>query len=155
MQTRFWTEQRIHESCDAIKGSGDYPRISTRHTNGSPAVVQRTQQVLPSCPLITQTSPTPGAAQIVTGLLVLIAAGSTLKLYIVQELIVGLLLVAITVTTVFTLTVAFVLFQEGIRRTISRGKNGFASLARLTPHHNGSQNPMVPGADESTEQCGQ
>lgn len=157
MENRFWTEQRIFESCDAIKCSEDYPaRISTRHTNQSPAVVQRTQQLLPNCPLITQTSSTRRTtARIVIALLVLMVADATLKSYIVQETIVGLLFVAITVTTVFTLTVAFVLFQEGIRRTLSRGKNGFASLGRLTPHHNGSHNPMIPGADQSAEECAQ
>ena len=47
-------------------------------------------------------------ARIVLLLLVPVAAGSAVKLYVVQELIAGLLLVAIAVTAVFALTVGFI-----------------------------------------------
>lgn len=84
-------------------------------------------------------------------LLVLAAAAFTLKLYIVQELIAGLLFVAIAVTTVLALTVAFVLCQEGILRILLWARNAFAPLSRIAPHQNGSQDPIVSGPDYSIE----
>ncbi|MGB7730423.1 MAG: hypothetical protein WBL50_20515, partial [Candidatus Acidiferrum sp.] len=64
------------------------------------AAVQRTQQLLPNVSSNAQTRQIRGGvARFVLILLMLAAGGATLKLYIVQELIVGLFFVAITVTT--------------------------------------------------------
>ncbi|MGO9840891.1 MAG: hypothetical protein ACLPZF_06790 [Candidatus Acidiferrales bacterium] len=62
--------------------------------------MQRTQQLLPNVSSNAQTRQIRGGvARFVLILLMLAAGGATLKLYIVQELIVGLFFVAITVTT--------------------------------------------------------
>ncbi|MGB9434173.1 MAG: hypothetical protein WBQ89_18155 [Candidatus Acidiferrum sp.] len=123
-----------------------HEQIQGERATESYAAVQRTQQLLPNASSNAQIRQIRGAvARFVLILLMLAAGGSTLKLYIVQELITGLFFVAITVTTIFALTVAFVLCQEGILHTVPWAKNVFAALGRFVPHQNGSQDPMASG----------
>jgi hypothetical protein len=90
-----------------------HEQIQGEGATESYAAVQRTQQLLPNASSNAQTRQIRGAvARFVLILLMLAAGGSTLKLYIVLELIAGLFFVAVTVTTIFALTVAFVLCQE-------------------------------------------
>jgi len=71
--------------------------------------------------------------------LLVIAMRSAAKLYIVQELLVVPLLVGVLITTIFLIAIAFILFQEGIRRTATWAKIGLMRLANL-----GLQEPMRP-----------
>jgi hypothetical protein len=53
------------------------------------------------------------------------------KRYVVQEALVVLFLVAVSTGTILVLGVAFLLFQEGIRRTVQWTKIGLIRLAHL------------------------
>jgi len=124
-----------------------HEQIQGERATESYAAVQRTQ-LLPKASSNAQTRQIRGGvARFVLILLMLAAGGATLKLYIVQELIVGFFFVAITVTTLFALTVAFVLCQEGILHTVFWAKNTFAALGRFVPHQNGCQDPMASGPE--------
>jgi len=55
------------------------------------------------------------------------------KVYLVQEALAVLLLVAVSTGTIFAFAVAFLLFREGIRRTIQWMKLGYIWLAHPGP----------------------
>jgi uncharacterized membrane protein len=55
------------------------------------------------------------------------------KVYLVQEALAVLLLAAVSSGTILVLGVAFVLIQEGIRRTVQWMKLGYIWLAHLGP----------------------
>jgi hypothetical protein len=79
--------------------------------------------------------------RIVVGIMfILLVAGMglSMRLYAVQEVLVVLLLLAASAVTVFVSAVAFILFQEGIRRCLLWAKAGVARLAGL-----GSQDTTV------------
>jgi hypothetical protein len=70
----------------------------------------------------------------ITLALLLVAAVRFLtKLYIVQEILVVLFLLAISTVTILTFAVAFMLLQEGIRRAALWTKIGLIRLAYLSP----------------------
>jgi hypothetical protein len=70
---------------------------------------------------------------ITLALLVVAAVRALTKLYIVQEILVVLLLLAISTVTILTLAVALILLQEGIRRAALWTKIGLIRLAYLSP----------------------
>jgi hypothetical protein len=55
------------------------------------------------------------------------------KVYLVQEALAVFLLVAASTGTIFAFAVAFLLFREGIRRTIQSMKLGYIWLAHPGP----------------------
>jgi hypothetical protein len=55
------------------------------------------------------------------------------KVYLVQEALAVLLLVAVSTGTIFAFVVAFLLFREGIRWTIQCMKLGYIWVAHLGP----------------------
>ncbi len=67
------------------------------------------------------------------GIVLVAALGFTAKRYVVQEALVVLFLVAVSTGTILVLAIAFLLFQEGIRRTVQWTKIGLILLARLGP----------------------
>ena len=129
-----------------IRNSRDYQKqdqfsheqIQGEDVKKSNGAVRRTQQLPLNSSTNAQTRQIRGAvARIVITLLVLAAAGFTVKLYVVQELIAGLLLVAIAVMTVFVLSVGFLLFQEGIRRALLWRKSRVTPINSFVPHQDG------------------
>jgi len=65
------------------------------------------------------------------------------KLYVVQEILVVLFVVATSTSTILVLAVAFILLQGGIRRTALWSKIGLTRLANLSaqePAHLRNQN---------------
>jgi hypothetical protein len=66
------------------------------------------------------------------------------RVYMVQEALVGMLLIAISVAVVLFLLVGFVLFQAGIRQAILWITTGTARLAKLSHRHVTPTNPIVP-----------
>jgi hypothetical protein len=66
-----------------------------------------------------------------------------MRLYLVQEILVVLLLLAASAVTVFVFAVAFILFQEGIRRTLLWVKTGVARLAGLRSQDVNSKEPIA------------
>jgi hypothetical protein len=70
------------------------------------------------------------------------------KLYLVQEILVALLLVASLMLFLLVFALTFVLFQEGIRRIVHRGKTAFARLATLghrqVPRRESIVHPTLP-----------
>ena len=131
----------IRNSRDNQKQKQDqfsHGQIQGEKAKKSNPAVRRTQQLASNSSPIALTRQTGGvAARIVLTLLVLAAAGFAVKLYLVQELIAGLLLVAIAVMTVLVLSVGFVLFQEGIRRALLWRKSRVAPISSFVPHENG------------------
>jgi hypothetical protein len=81
--------------------------------------------------------------RIVLALLLLAAMKLALKLYVVQEVLVVLLLAAITMMTILVFAVGFVLFQEGIRRTVLWAKTSVVRPVGLNHGPVGSQGPIV------------
>jgi hypothetical protein len=69
-----------------------------------------------------------GAWILATVLFVVVMRPAT-KVYLVQEALAVLLLVAVSTGTIFAFAVAFLLFREGIRRTIPSMKLGYIWLA--------------------------
>ena len=74
-------------------------------------------------------------ARILVAALLLGAWQFALKLYLLQEILVVLLLVALSMMGLLVFVVAFVLFQEGVRCAILWGKTGVGRLARLSHRH--------------------
>jgi hypothetical protein len=74
-------------------------------------------------------------ARIMLAILLLAAWQFAIRFYLTQEIFVVLLLVALSMMVILVIAVAFVLFQEGIRRAILWGKIGFVRLARLSHRH--------------------
>lgn len=72
-------------------------------------------------------------AWILAGVLLLALIEPATKLYLVQEAVVVLLLVAVSTGTIFAFAVSFLLFREGIRRTIPWMKLGYIWLAHPGP----------------------
>ena len=66
------------------------------------------------------------------------------RVYMVQEALVGMLLIAMSVAVVLFLLVSFVLFQAGIRQALWWMKTGMARLAKLSHRHVTTPNPIVP-----------
>jgi uncharacterized membrane protein len=58
---------------------------------------------------------------------------SAAKLYIVREFLAVLFLVAVSTGTILVLAVAFLLFQEGIQRTVQWTKIGLVRPTHLGP----------------------
>jgi hypothetical protein len=56
-----------------------------------------------------------------------------MNLYTVEEFLVVLLLLAVSTATILIFAVAFILFQEGIRRAVLSGRTGVKRLAGLSP----------------------
>ena len=120
------------------KGQFSHEQIQGEKVEKSNAAVRRTQQLSLNSSTKAQTRQIRGVVtRIVLTLLVLTAAGFAVKLYIVQEIMAGLLLSAIAVTTVFVLPVGFLLFQEGIRRVLQWRKSRVAPISSFLPHENG------------------
>jgi hypothetical protein len=61
------------------------------------------------------------------------AIGFEMNFYTVQEFLVVLLVLAVSTATILVFAVAFILFQEGIRRAVLLAKTGFIRLAGLSP----------------------
>jgi hypothetical protein len=66
-----------------------------------------------------------------------------MRLYEVQEILVVLLLLAASAVTVFVFAVAFILFQEGIRRTLLWAKTRVARLPGLGSQGAVSKEPIA------------
>jgi hypothetical protein len=66
------------------------------------------------------------------------------RVYVVQEALVGMLLIAISVAVVLFLLVGFVLFQAGIRQAILWITTGIARLANLSHRHVTPPDPIIP-----------
>ena len=66
------------------------------------------------------------------------------RVYMVQEALVGMLLIAISVAVVLFLLVGFVLFQAGIRQAILWITTGIARLANLSHRHVTPPDPIIP-----------
>ena len=64
-------------------------------------------------------------------LLLVVAMGFVRKLYVVQEILVVLLLLAIPIVTILVFGVAFILIQEGIRRAVLWAKNDAVRAVRM------------------------
>jgi hypothetical protein len=71
--------------------------------------------------------------RIMLALLLVAAMRNATKLYMVQEILVVLFVVAVSMMTIFVLVAAFILFQEGIRRTAHWAKVGIIRFAHLSP----------------------
>ena len=69
--------------------------------------------------------------RIMLALLLVAAMGFVGKLYVVQEILVVLLLLAIPTVTVFVFVVAFILLQEGVRRAVLWAKSGVLRVVRV------------------------
>jgi hypothetical protein len=59
--------------------------------------------------------------------------GFAMDLYMVEEFLVVLFLLAVSTATILVFAVAFILFQEGIRRAVLWLKTGVMRLAGLSP----------------------
>jgi hypothetical protein len=66
-------------------------------------------------------------------LLLVTAMGFAMNFYTVQEFLAVLLLLAVLTGTILVFAVAFILFQEGIRRAVLWAKTGVIRLAGLSP----------------------
>src|SRR6516162_1993991 len=66
-------------------------------------------------------------------LLLVPAMGFAMKLYIVQEILVVLLILAVPMVIVLIFAVTVILFQEGIRWAVCGAKTGVVRLAGLSP----------------------
>jgi hypothetical protein len=77
-------------------------------------------------------------SRILIGALVLAALLLSYKFYLAQEVLVVVLLVALLMLLALILSMAFVLFQAGVRQVIAWGKS---SVARFTTSHR----PVTPG----------
>jgi hypothetical protein len=74
-------------------------------------------------------------ARILLAALVLAAWQFAIKFYLTQEILVVLLLVALSMIIVLVIAVAFVLLREAIHRAFLWGKIGFVRLAGLSHRH--------------------
>jgi hypothetical protein len=75
-------------------------------------------------------------------LLAVLALGK--RVYMLQEALVGMLLIAISVAVILMLSVGFVLFQAGIRRALLWITTGMSRLARLSHRHVGPPETILP-----------
>ena len=75
-------------------------------------------------------------------LLAVLALGK--RVYMLQEALVGMLLIAISVAVILILSLGFVLFQAGIRRAILWMTTGMSRLAKLSHRHVGPPETILP-----------
>lgn len=75
-------------------------------------------------------------------LLAVLALGK--RVYMLQEALVGMLLIAISVAVILMLSVGFVLFQAGIRRAGLWITTGMSRLAKLSHSHVGPPETILP-----------
>ena len=66
------------------------------------------------------------------------------RFYLVQEVFVVMLLIAITVAALLLLLVAFVLVQEGMRRPVLWMKSGMQRIVRLSHRPVGPADTLSP-----------
>jgi hypothetical protein len=85
-----------------------------------------------------------GVAALLAVLLLAALAFGKMVYFMVQEALVVMLLIAITVVALWLFLVAFVLFQEGIRRAVLWTKNGIVRLALLSQRRVGSSEHTIP-----------
>jgi len=71
------------------------------------------------------------------------AMGFAIKLYIVQEILVVLILLAVSTVTILTLAVAFILIQAAVRWAVLCAKPVVEWLAGLGPQDQRYKEPMV------------
>jgi hypothetical protein len=71
--------------------------------------------------------------RIMLALLLVAAMGFLMKLYVVQEILAVLLLLAVPTVTILVFGVAFILVQEGVRRAVLWTRTGIVRLASLSP----------------------
>jgi hypothetical protein len=74
---------------------------------------------------------------IMLALLLVAAVRLATRLYMVQEILVVLLLLAVSTVTVLGFAVAVILLQEGIRQAALWGKIGLIRLGNLSPQDHG------------------
>jgi hypothetical protein len=75
-------------------------------------------------------------------LLAVLALGK--RVYMLQEALVGMLLIAISVAVILIFSLGFVLFQAGIRQTIQWMATGMSRLAKLSHRHVGPAETILP-----------
>jgi hypothetical protein len=75
-------------------------------------------------------------------LLAVLALGK--RVYMLQEALVGMLLIAISVTVILILLLGFVLFQAGIRQAIQWMTTGMSRLAKLSHRHVSPPETILP-----------
>lgn len=66
------------------------------------------------------------------------------RIYMLQEALVGMLLIAISVAVILMLSVGFVLFEAGIRRAVLWIASGMSRLAKLSHRHVGPPETILP-----------
>jgi hypothetical protein len=79
---------------------------------------------------------------VASSLLALLGLGK--RIYMLQEALVGMLLIAISVAVILILLVAFVLFQAGIRQSVQWMATGMSRLAKLSHRHVGPPDAILP-----------
>jgi hypothetical protein len=82
------------------------------------------------------------AVALALSLLAVLALGK--RVYMLQEALVGMLLIAISVAVILILSVGFVLFQAGIRRAVLWIATGMSRLAKLSHRHVGPPETILP-----------
>jgi hypothetical protein len=82
------------------------------------------------------------AVALALSLLAVLALGK--RVYMLQEALVGMLLVAISVTVILIISVCFVLFQAGIRQAIQWMTTGMSRLAKLSHRHVAPPETILP-----------
>jgi hypothetical protein len=75
-------------------------------------------------------------------LLAVLALGKSV--YMLQEALVGMLLIAVSVAVILILLVGFVLFQAGIRQATLWMTTGMSRLARLSHRHVAPPDTILP-----------
>jgi hypothetical protein len=66
------------------------------------------------------------------------------RVYMFQEALVGMLLIAISVAVILILSLCFVLFQAGIRQAFLWMTTGMSRLAKLSHRHVGPPETILP-----------
>jgi len=79
---------------------------------------------------------------LILSLLAVLALGK--RVYMLQEALVGMLLVAISVTVILIISVGFVLFQAGIRQGVLLITTGMSRLAKLSHRHVAPPETILP-----------
>ncbi len=81
---------------------------------------------------------------VVLALILLVVLALVKRIYMIQEILIVTLVVAISVATILLLLVAFVLFQEGIRRAFLSTKMVILRLAKWSHRHVTGPDPIIP-----------
>ena len=79
---------------------------------------------------------------VVLALLLLVVLAIGKRVYMLEEVLVAMLLTAISVAAILLLSVAFVLLQEGIRRAFHSGMTGLLRLTGFAPRPAGARGPI-------------